>query len=417
MQAELIAIGSELTSGHTVNTNAAVIARRLHGAGLPCPRQTAIADEPSLMIETIRTALARSEVVLLTGGLGPTFDDLTMEAIARATGRALRYMPQAARQIRRFYRASHRHITRAALRQACLPEGAVALPNPIGTAPGMWLRHEGRLLVALPGVPREMETILEASVVPRLRRLTQGAAIVSRTLRTVGLVELQIQAILKRLSIPPQIQLGLYPHLMTVDVRLTAVDRSRPAATRLLDRLERVLRLRLGAAVYGREHESLEEVVGRALAKHRLTLAVAESCTGGLVSDRLTNVPGSSRYLLMGVVAYHNRIKADVLHVPARLLKQYGAVSAQVARAMAQGIRARAGAALGLAITGIAGPTGATATKPVGLVYLALADARTTRVKRCRFHGDRLAIKHQTAQLALDWIRRCATAYAPARHT
>ena len=160
----------------------------------------------------------------------------------------------------------------------------------------------------------------------------------------------------------------------------------------------------------------MEGGVGWAWARHRLTLAVAESCTGGLVADRLTNVPGSSRYLLMGAVAYHNRIKADVLHVPARLLTQYGAVSAQVARAMAKGIRARAGADLGLAITGIAGPTGATQTKPVGLVYLALADGARTRVKRCQFHGDRLAIKHQTAQLALDWIRQCATGRGPARH-
>jgi nicotinamide-nucleotide amidase len=193
---------------------------------------------------------------------------------------------------------------------------------------------------------------------------------------------------------------------MTVDVRLTAVDRSRSAATRRLDRLERVLRRRLGAAVYGCEQESLEEVVGRALARRRLTLAVAESCTGGLVSDRLTNVPGSSRYLLMGVVAYHNRIKADVLGVPPSLLLRDGAVSPQAAQAMAKGIRARAGADLGLAVTGIAGPTGAAPTKPVGLVYLALADARTTQVRRCQFHGDRLAIKHQTAQLALDWLRR-----------
>jgi len=221
-------------------------------------------------------------------------------------------------------------------------------------------------------------------------------------------VELQIQAILARLAIPETIQVGLYPHLMTVDVRLTATGPSRSRARRALARVERRLRRRLGEHVYGVDEETLEAVVGLLLLRRRWTIAIAESCTGGLVSDRITNVPGSSRYLRESIIAYHNQAKEHLLGVRPELLRRHGAVSASVANAMAQGVRRAAQADLGLAITGIAGPGGGSRAKPVGLVYLALADRTGTAVKRCQFHGDRLAIKHQAAQTALDWLRRRA---------
>lgn len=403
MDAEILSIGSELTSGQTVNTNAAYLARRLREAGLDCPRQAAVADERTLIVQSVREALRRSRLLLITGGLGPTFDDLTMAAIAQATGRRLVLVPAVARRIRAFCRRHQRSLTAPALRQAYLPQGATALPNPIGSAPGVWLALGGTILVALPGVPQEMRAITEASVLPRLRR---RAPIRSRTLRTVGVVELEIQRLLKTVPIPAGMALGLYPNLRAVDVCLTMRGSSSQAARRALGAVERAIRARLGAAVYGLDEQTLESVVGEALAARHKTLAVAESCTGGLVSDRLTNVPGSSRYLLAALVAYHNRAKREWLGVPEGLLLRDGAVSAPVARAMAQGIRRRAGADVGLAVTGIAGPGGGTPAKPVGLVYLAVADARGSAVERARFQGERAAIKGQAVQMALNLLRK-----------
>jgi len=231
----------------------------------------------------------------------------------------------------------------------------------------------------------------------------------SRTLRSVGIVELSIEAALRRIRIPKQIGVGLYPHLGAVDIRLTATARSPRAARGALTRVETKVRRALGEAVYGTEGDTLEGVVGELLVRRRRTLAVAESCTGGLVSDRLTDIPGSSRYLRGSVIAYHNDLKRRCLSISAATLARHGAVSAQTAKRMAQGVRRLTGSDVGLAITGIAGPSGGTARKPVGLVYLGLADGRGAVSQRCRFLGDRPAIKAQAAQAALDWLRRHLT--------
>lgn len=407
MRAAILSIGSELTSGQTVNTNAAYLAQHLQAAGIPCARHLTVPDDHAAIVDAVRDTLAsRHELILLTGGLGPTFDDVTAAALAQATDRPLRFVPTAAARVRHFYRQHHRRLNRLALRQAFLPEGAQTLPNPAGTAPGIWLDLGATIIIALPGVPREMRAIVEALVLPRLRRLAGRVPIATRTLRTIGLVELQIQEALRTIRIPASLEVGLYPNLMAVDVRLTVTGQPLKRAHASLNRVKRALRARLGDAVYGQNGQTLEEAIGQGLARKRLTLAVAESCTGGLVSDRLTNVPGSSRYLLLSVVAYHNRAKQDLLGVPHALLKRYGAVSAQAAKAMAQGVRRCAGSDVGLSVTGIAGPTGATPAKPVGLVYMALADGARTVVERHIFHGDRLAVKSQAAQLALNLLRR-----------
>ena len=409
MRAELLTIGSELLSGVTVNTNAAYLARRLTEMGMSCRRQVAVGDERIALREALREALGRCDVLVVTGGLGPTFDDITMEVIAEVTDRSLTYVPSVARTIRRFYTQRHRTLQQAALRQAYLPRGGVALPNPLGTAPGVWLRLPHVTVVALPGVPREMRVIADRFVLPRLRRLHGPVTIESRTLRTVGLVELAIEAALRRLRIPRGVEIGLYPYLRTVDIRLTATARSRAEAHRLLAGLERQLRRALDVSIYGCNEETLEGTVGALLVQHGHTLAVAESCTGGLVSDQITNVPGSSRYLRSSVVAYHNDVKRHPLGVPTALLKRCGAVSAPVARAMAEGIRRLGQADIGLSVTGIAGPSGGTATKPVGLVYLGLADRGGAKTLRYQFFGDRTGIKAQAAQTALDWLRRYLT--------
>lgn len=406
MTAELLTVGSELLNGATVNTNATYLARRLAELGLACRRQVAVADDHRTLVDALRETLRRSRVIVLTGGLGPTFDDVTMAAIAEATGRPLRYQPSAATAIRRFYSRRHRRLQRAALRQALLPEGSMALPNPIGTAPGLWLEMPDALIIALPGVPREMQAIMEQSVIRRLRARGRGPAIESLTLRTVGIVELAIERHLRRIRIPPRIEIGLYPHLRAVDVRLTATASTRQQARAALGRVEWSLRRALGVHVYGSNDDTLEAVVGALLVRQGKTLAVAESCTGGLVSHRLTNVPGSSRYLRGAVIAYHHDMKTGCLGVSPVVLARHGAVSALTARAMAQGVRHLTKASVGLAITGIAGPTGGTANKPVGLVFLGLADARTTRSLQCQFFGDRASIKMQAAQTALDVLRR-----------
>jgi nicotinamide-nucleotide amidase len=406
MNAEILTIGSELTSGATLNSNAAYLARRLADVGLPCQRHVTVGDERVALLDALREALRRADVLVTTGGLGPTFDDITLEAIAEVTQRPLVHHPSVALKIRRFYRRGHRALQRAALRQARLPRGTEVLPNAIGTAPGVWLALPGALVVALPGVPGEMRAMMEQHVLPRLKRLRGPGVIESRTLRTVGVVELSIEAVLRRIPLPKQIQVGLYPHLRMVDIRLTSTRRSRPAARRALARIEATLRRRLGEAVYGTDEETLEGVVGALLVSQQKTLGIAESCTGGLVSERITDVPGSSRYFRGSVIAYHNDLKRGCLGVSAATLARVGAVSAQAAKQMAAGVRHLTGADVGLAVTGIAGPTGGTKTKPVGLVYLGLADGRRILTQRHQFFGDRSAVRSQATQAALDWLRR-----------
>lgn len=406
MRAELLTIGSELTLGVTVNINAAFLGRRLAEAGIACDWQSTVSDERALLLKVMKEALSRCDLLIMTGGLGPTFDDVTVEVLAEAVGRPLQLVPAAAATIRRFYAQRHRRLQKAALRQAQLPQGAVALPNPIGTAPGVWLQTGHRLVVALPGVPSEMRAIMDNSVMPRLKKLQQSRIIFGRTLRTIGLVELEIQALLDKLVMPAHIQAGLYPSSRMVDIRLTTQAASKKQAEALLRPVEIRLRRKLGQALYGYDATTLEESIGALLLKRRLTVAIAESCTGGLVMDRLTNTPGSSAYLRGGVVAYHNDLKKRLLGVKPELLLRYGAVSAQTARAMAAGIRHETGASIGISVTGIAGPAGATSAKPVGLVYIGLSDKRKTHTpSRHLFFGDRQSIKTQAAQTALNTLR------------
>lgn len=407
MRAELLTIGSELLSGATVNTNAAYLAQALARIGIRLSRQTAVPDAAGPMEAALREALERSELVLTTGGLGPTFDDVTVEAIAAATNRPLVMDAEAAAHVRRAYQARHRRLQQAALRQARLPSGAQPVTNALGTAPGVWLKLPHALLIALPGVPGEMRQMLDRAVLPRLQRLPGRTAIASSTIRTVGIVELRIEQLLKRLKLSPEVQIGLYPNLRLVDVQLTATAPSARKAEQIVRKADRVLGRALGAYVYGREGDTLEGVIGRLCLARRATLALAESCTGGLVAARLTDVPGSSRYFKGGVIAYDNEVKKTLLGVPAELLRKHGAVSPHVANAMAQGcVCTSARGSIGLAVTGITGPGGGTRNKPVGLVYIGIADRRGSRAIEHRFHGDRAAIRAHAVHAALDLLRR-----------
>ena len=405
IRAEILTIGTELLRGTTLDTNSAFIAQSLCAIGIACMRRTSVPDENTAVESALKEILGRCEVLIITGGLGPTCDDMTIASLAKATGRPLIYQPAIGRLIRRYYKRHNRKLQQDALRQAYLPKGAITLNNALGTAPGLWLEHAKTTLIALPGVPSEMQELMEQSVLPRLKKLKGLAVDQTLTLRTAGIVELQIEHMLRRINLPDSVQVGLYPHLKTVDVNLTCVGMRTSEARVVLRKIEKQLRRRLGSAVYGTGDQRMEGVIGERLLKQKRTLAIAESCTGGIICDRLTNIPGSSRYLRGGIVAYHNDLKADLLGVSGHLLARRGAVSAEGARAMAEGVRTKIGASIGLSITGIAGPSGGTPAKPVGLVFIGLSDARASLTWRHQFYGTRETVKAQAAQTALNTLR------------
>jgi nicotinamide-nucleotide amidase len=421
---EIIAIGSELLLGGRLDTNSLFLTEQLASRGVEVRFKSVVGDDLADMAQAIRTACGRVDVVVLTGGLGPTQDDLTREAVARVTGRVLRRRAEALEAMRQRLAAWGRTSSPAQLRQALIPTGAEVLPNPIGSAPGFALTWNGTLLVALPGVPAEAEQMFASAVVSMLAHdLAAGARparIERRLLHTFGLpeseVDQQLQPLVRSLK---NVRLGLMASPRGVSVSFTSVEVGGAVRLRrdegVLDRLVHASRKQLRPHVYAEGMDTMEQVVGRALAERGWTLAVAESCTGGLIGHRLTEVPGSSAYLDRVAVCYSNRAKVELLGVPQRLIQRHGAVSAQVAAAMARGIRLRSRAHVGLSVTGIAGPSGGTAQKPVGLVYIGLdVKIRNGRsrgdpssvTRECRFHGPREAIKMRASQAALDTLRQ-----------
>ncbi|MCP9455574.1 MAG: competence/damage-inducible protein A [Nitrospira sp.] len=411
--AETIAIGSELLVGGRSDSNSLFIAELLGSLGIEVRFKSIVGDDRHDIVQVIRTAVRRAGVVVMTGGLGPTVDDCTREAVAALTGRRLVRRKEALDQITRWLAQRGRLPNKGQLRQARVPAGAEVLPNLVGSAPGFALYWKGTWLIALPGVPAEMQAIMQQSVVPLLTaRLVRSvprapSPILRLVFHTWGLPEAEVDAKLRGL-IPPRsaIALGLLASPMGVLVSLTAKG---DAGSRhhLMEALQEDVRRRLGDWIFAEGNDSMEAVVGQLLLKEGLTVAVAESCTGGLITHRLTHIPGSSAYVDRGVVCYSNRAKIDLLGVPADLIATHGAVSREVAAAMARGIRQRAAVAIGLSVTGIAGPGGATETKPVGLVYVGLDGGEPEVVtQEFRFHGDRVAIQQRSSQAALDLLRR-----------
>ena len=420
LKAEVIATGSELLLGGRQETNSLFLAEALASVGIEVRFKSVVGDDQSDIVSAVRTACRRVGVVLVTGGLGPTSDDCTRHAVAKAINRPLRRSPEALEGMRLRLAQWGRKLRPQHLRQILIPSGAVVLPNPVGSAPGFWLTWKDCFLVALPGVPVEAEQMFHREVLPRLNQAAalqraQGL-IVRRVIHTCGLFESDVERRLKGLF-PPRggIRLGLSASPLGVSISLTSRG-ERPARVQArsqrglteLNGLVKKVRSRLGTYVYGEGSETMEEVVGRQLAACGKTLVLAESCTGGLIGHRVTQVPGSSHYLDRGVVCYSNDAKQELLGVPERLIRRHGAVSAEVAAAMAEGIRIRSGADIGLSVTGIAGPGGGTDRKPVGLVYVGLDAAPRTRATvtgEFRFHGDRHVIKVRASQAALNVLR------------
>lgn len=408
-RAEVLTIGTELLLGQIIDTNSAFISEALAAAGIEVYWKTSVGDNEARVREALRLALTRSEIVVVTGGLGPTEDDLTCQAIAAELGRTLHLDRSVLASIRRRFAERGLVMSRNNERQAMIPEAATVLPNPHGTAPGLFIRlDDGKVVVAMPGVPREMQPMLQEQVIPRLRE-TFGVTsrIRSRVLKACGITESALDeriGDLARLERNPTI--GLLAHPGEIHIRLTVKTESEAEGDRLLDELELRLRERLGELLFGRDEERLEVVVGRLLLEAKATVAVAESCTGGLICHRLTNLPGSSAYFVRGEVVYSNDAKERLLGVPHELIVQHGAVSRPVALAMAASMRQIAGTDLALAVTGIAGPGGGTATKPVGLTYIAIASKDGVTCHEYQFLGDRETNKLLASQAALNTLRR-----------
>jgi nicotinamide-nucleotide amidase len=408
MQAEIIAIGTELLLGRTINTNAAYISQGLNPLGIELIYHTTVDDNKLRMITVLKRAMHRSDVVIVTGGLGPTVDDLTLEVIAQVTQKKLSLNSAVLKDIKRHFQRRHIAMPKENIRQALIPEGAKALKNEVGTAPGLVIPYDKKVLIALPGVPAEMRPMLKRDVISYLaRRFAAEGVIISRDIKTFGLAESQVNQKAKDiLKLKSPLTCGIYVHTDSVDLNITAGAKSRQQAERLIKSVERKLRARLKDYIYGYDTQTMEEVVAEALKKSKKKVAVAESCTGGLISKRLTNISGSSRYFPLGVVAYSNKLKQAVLGISKEVLKQYGAVSKKVAGLMAENIQQLANTDLGLGVTGIAGPTGDTKDKPVGLVYIALATPRKIITKEFHFHGSRNDIRLRASQAALDMLRR-----------
>jgi nicotinamide-nucleotide amidase len=407
LTAEIIAVGSELLTPFRTDTNSLWLTDRLNSVGVEVRLKTVVGDDDARLEETIRDALKRSGVVVVTGGLGPTEDDITRKIAARALSRRLSLDEKVLDDIKAKFLHWGRKMPDINARQAMVVEGAEVLPNPNGTAPGMYVEHEGRVVVLLPGPPREMKPMFESHVLPKLSERAGGVRVARRVLRVAGMgesaVDERIAPVYTQYKNP---QTTILFNNTEIEIHLTAQGKTEQEAELLLDGLAGQIEERLGHAIFAFRGETMEEVVGLRLAVNGFTLAVAESCTGGLVAHRLTEVPGSSNYFMEGVVTYSNEAKTRLLGVPAELIERHGAVSAEVAEAMAEGVKRRAATDFGLSVTGIAGPDGGTPEKPVGLVYISLADDAHTEHRRIMLPGDRHLIRWRASQAALDLLRR-----------
>ena len=406
MQIEIITIGNEVLSGRTLDTNFAQIARALEEVSVQVGWHTTVGDTVERIGEALRHALGRADAVVMTGGLGPTPDDVTRKAVATLLGRPLQLNEQVVASIRARARRQNRKLPASVETQALVPLGSMLLDNPVGTAPGLLIEHQNRPVILMPGVPQEMEAILRESVVPYLRERS-GLRVVTFTLRTAGTYESKLQE--KIGTLPqhwPGASLAYLPSYFGVDLRVTVASQDADATVRVAEKAYAELREVVEAVIYAEGAKSMEEVVGELLLERGWKIATAESCTGGLIAKRLTDVPGSSRYLERGFVTYSNAAKLDLLGVRETDLKAHGAVSQAVAMQMAQGAAQRSGAEVGVAVTGIAGPDGGTPEKPVGTVFVAVHDPTGTGVRLLKMFGTRWNIRERAAQMALDLVRR-----------
>jgi len=405
-KASIVSIGNELLTGHTVSSNTAYLGERLLSVSIPVISSYIVSDDIDSIVRSFNLAANDADIIVATGGLGPTGDDLTRQAFANFLGTELQLQNELMQQIQNFFTSRNRQMSEKNKIQAYIPAGSRAIVNNLGTAPGIMAETNGKLLIALPGVPKEMKQMFEEAVLPELEKLAAGQAVVMRKLKCFGTGESNIAELLgpvMQRDKNPLINCTAHCGVITLTIIATAEDKEK--AQKISEEDEKLLRDKLGKLIYGKGEQTLAEVVGEKLTQQGKTLAVAESCTGGLLSKLITDIPGASSYFTHGWITYSNSAKKKELGVPANLIEKYGAVSEQVALAMAQGARRKAEADFAIAITGIAGPTGSTEQKQVGLVYICVDSGEGTENIRFNFYKDRDFIRLRAAQTALNMLR------------
>jgi nicotinamide-nucleotide amidase len=409
MKIGILTIGNELTSGKTQDTNSSFIARQVNIQGWQVSAMMSVGDDENGIKNGLDYVMTISDAVVITGGLGPTVDDITTEAIARAFDLSLYSDEAVLRDMKERFDRIGLKWTENNAKQALFPEGAETVPNPVGSARGFFLKRDGKIIVVMPGVPSEARKMLTGEIIPIFRREFQSDSlhVSGRTIKLSGITEARVDELLSDIDFNRlDVAVGFYPNFPEIQVVLTARCATEREARDKVIRAEEQVTERLRGHIFAYDQETLEGIVAGLLTEKKLTLAVAESCTGGLIADRLTDIPGSSAFFERGVVAYSNRSKTDILGVPEKAIEKFGAVSEQVAILMAEGVRKIGKADLGLAVTGIAGPAGGTEEKPVGTVFIALANGKKTHCRRYSFRWDRRRNKTISSQVSLMMLKR-----------
>ena len=409
MNAQIVTIGDELLIGQTINTNSAFIGEQLSNNQIDVRKISVVADDEAEILKEFKSALKENDLVIITGGLGPTHDDITRKCVVKFFHTELVPNKEVLDDLKTFFKRRGRNLTKINEDQALVPKIAKAIRNEFGTAPGMWIEKDEKIFIVLPGVPSEMKGMINSFVIPNLQEkiVKQDYVIKRSNLLTTGIPESMLFERLGNLDeLLEGAKLAFLPSQFGVKMRITVRESDEEQAINKLSEIEQKIRSKVGRFIYSIQDETLEQVISRLLKERGLTIAVAESCTGGMISNLLTNISGSSQYYDRGVITYSNESKMKLLNVKQETIEQYGAVSLEVARQMAEGIRNISGTDLGLSVTGIMGPTGASADKPIGLVYIGLCDDKSCTAKKFQFGDDRILNKQRTAQTALDMIRR-----------
>ena len=407
MKAEILSIGNEILCGNIIDTNANYIIKKLKEINITVQHVSAVGDDEQELVAQLRDSFRRSQVIITTGGLGPTEDDITFQSIAKAFGLKLVKYPEAEEHLIKTLTGISIAIAPSNLKQTFLPEGSHCIINPYGTAPSLILEKEDRVIAALPGVPLEMKHLLSEQIIPVLKKKFPGLKQVqSRIIRTIGLPESALNDRIKDfINSHLDLNIGIYATPEDIQIQLNALADNNEAADAILDDSTKQLKNLLGDYIFGYEQDSLEKVIGNLLRKKGLTLAVAESCTGGMLGEAITSIAGSSDYFKGGIISYSGELKEKLLGVPHDILQEFGEVSEPVARAMAEGACKKCNSDIGVGITGIAGPGGGSREKPVGLVYIALADGNRTTVQKYQLQRDRQTIRLRSTRRALNMLR------------
>ena len=407
MKAEIISIGSEILRGQISDTNSNFIAKKLVELGIDLENISVVSDNLESLLSTLKLAFQRSNLIITTGGLGPTEDDITYQTIARALNLKLIKYPEAEENLKRILKKINKTISPSNLKQVYLPEGTKIIINQYGTAPAMILEKDNKIICSFPGVPHEMKRLIEENLIPYLKEKFPPSMIKkSKTLKITGLGESSVNELIRDyMNKQTNFSFGIYANPEDIQVQITTQAPTEKEVEKMLQSSVNQLTKILGNYIYGSDEETMEEVVGNLLKTKKLKVAVAESCTGGMMGEMITRIPGSSKYFQGGVISYNARVKEDLLKVPPEAIRKYGEVSRQTAKLMAEGVRRCCHSDIGISITGIAGPGGATQKKKVGLVYMALADGKKTIAQKHQLFGSRQLIRLRSARRALNMLR------------